>query len=180
MNKKLKLVGAVAIFAIGAVFGNYAIKMLNPPPAPSTATQSLIGSPLPAFNMLGIDGVREHSKQWLGKVQIINFWATWCPPCKREIPALIELQQQHGREGLQIIGIALDNAEAVRQYADEAGINYPTLVGDDDAIAISEQMGNDMGILPYTLIVDRNGNITYVKYGEAEKQTIEDEIKHLL
>lgn len=179
MNKKLVIGGAVVIFMIGAVVGNYAIKQLLQPPEPSSATQSLIGSPLPPFTLNGLDGVKKDIGQWQGKVRVINFWATWCPPCKREIPAMIKAQKSYGRQGLQIIGIALDNSEAVRAYVRESAINYPILLG-DAAIEVSEKLGNDMGLLPYTVIVDQLGNVAYVHYGELDHATLESEIKKLL
>ncbi len=179
MNKKLVIAGSVAIFVVGAIAGNYAIKLQRQPPAPSSATQSLIGAPLPQFSLRALDGVVENSNQWQGKVRVINFWATWCPPCKREIPALIELQDSYGRQGLQVIGIALDNSIAVSEYVKESGMNYPSLLG-DEAIEVSERLGNDMGILPYTLIVDQAGNITYVRYGEVDRDTLKNEIQKLL
>lgn len=179
MNKKLIIGGALVLFVLGAVMGNYAIKLLRQPPAPSVATQSLIGSAMPQFSMLGLDSVREDINQWQGKVRVINFWATWCPPCKREIPDLIELQTSYGNQGLQIIGIALDNRAAVSEYVEESGINYPILLG-DEAVEVAEKLGNDMGILPYTVIVDQLGNIVYVRYGEVQRNTLESEIKKLL
>jgi len=179
MNKKVTMIGAIAVFVIGVVIGNYAIKLFRQPPEPSTATQSLIGTALPQFSLVGLDGVREDVGQWQGKVRVFNFWATWCPPCKREIPAMIELQESYGRQGLQIVGIAMDNREAVQEYVKESGINYPILLG-DDAIEIAEKLGNDMGLLPYTVIVDQAGNITYIRYGEVERNALESEIKKLL
>jgi thiol-disulfide isomerase/thioredoxin len=181
MKKKLVMAGAIAFFLVGAIAGNYIVKQWRQSqvPEPSTQTQTLIGSPLPKFNLLALDGVRENSEQWLGKVQLINFWATWCPPCKREIPALIELQNEYRNHGLQIIGVAMDKREAVQDYVKEAGINYPILVGQDDVIDVSEQLGNDAGILPYTVITDQAGNIAYIKYGEVDRETVETEIKKL-
>lgn len=179
MNKKVTIAGAVILFVVGVLFGNYAIKWLRQPPEPSSATQSLIGTAVPPFSLVGLDGVQEDIAQWQGKVRVINFWATWCPPCKREIPAMIELQNQYGPQGLQTIGIALDNSEAVSAYVEESGINYPTLLG-DEAIEVSEKLGNDMGVLPYTVIVDQAGNIAYVHYGELDRATLEAEIKKLL
>ncbi len=181
MNKKMTWVGALILFIVGAVGGNYVVKMFQQPPEPSQATQSLIGSPVTPFSLLGLDGVREENSQWIGKVQVINFWATWCPPCKREIPILIELQRQYGNVGLQVVGISLDrDEESVRDYADKNSINYPVLVGSGEASDIVEQLGNDMGLLPYTVITDQAGNIAYIKYGEADRETLETEIKKLL
>ena len=180
MKNKHVIIGAVAIFLVGAVLGNYAVKMFRTPPEPSAETQSLIGSKLPEYSLLGLDGVRERGEQWLGKVQVINFWATWCPPCKREIPTLIELQNNYRNHNLQVIGIAMDDAEPVRAYAKKSGINYPVLVGEQDVIDVSEQLGNDLGILPYTIITDQAGNITFIRYGEVDAATLENEIKKLI
>ena len=180
MNNKLVMVGAVVIFLVGALLGNEAVKMFRSPPDPSAETQSLIGSKVPEYSLLGLDGVRERGEQWLGKVQVINFWATWCPPCKREIPTLIELQNNYRNHNVQVIGIAMDDLEPVQQYAEESGINYPILVGEQDVIDVSEQLGNDLGILPYTVITDQSGNIAFIRYGEVDRTTLENEIKKLI
>ena len=178
MNRKTTI-GATILFIVGVIGGNIFVSSLRQPPEPSEQTQSLIGSPLPEFSLLGLDGVRENIKQWQGKALIINFWGTWCPPCKREIPALIDLQSNYQRHGLQVIGIALDRLEPVKDYVNENGINYPILLG-DDAIDIAQLLGNDMGLLPYTVIVDQIGNVAYVKNGEADRAVLEEKIKELL
>ncbi len=181
MNKKTVMVGAVAVFLIGSVLGNFAIKMFKQPPEPSEATQSLIGTPVPAFNLKALDGVREDSTQWLGQVQVINFWGTWCPPCKEEIPYLIDVQERYGNRGVQVIGISVqDRLNTVKNYAQERGINYALLHGDGDGVDLATQMGNDLGILPYTVLVDRDGHIAYVKYGLISLKTLETEISKLL
>jgi len=181
MNKKMTWVGAILVFFIGAIGGNYIVKMLRQPPEPSAETQTLIGNPMPAFSLVGLDGVREESGQWIGKIQLINFWATWCPPCKREIPELVKLQEKYRSHGLQVVGIALDrDIEEIRKYAEEKGINYPVLTDAKEAADVAQRLGNDMGLLPYTLITDQAGNVAYIKYGEADRKTLEREIKKLL
>ncbi len=178
MNKGL-IISAVVLFIVGAVGGNYLVTLLKQPPEPSQATQSLIGSPVPEFSMLGLDGVRENFKQWQGKARVINFWATWCAPCKEEIPALIKLQDKYRSHGLQIVGIAADNQEAVRQYAEKMGFNYPVLLG-NESIEVAEMLGNDIGVIPYTVFVDQAGNIHSVKYGKVDIEALESTIKQLL
>ncbi len=180
MNKKTIMAGTAAIFIFGAIIGNFAVNMYKQTPAPATETESLIGSSLPEYKLLSLDGVRENGNQWLGKVQVINFWATWCPPCKREIPTLIELQNDYKDRGLQVIGIALDEAEAVANYAEEHDINYSVLAGGDDVVEVSVKLGNDLGILPYTVIADRAGKISFIRYGEVDRETVENEINKLL
>ena len=180
MTKNQIIGSSIAIFLIGIVVGNYAVKLMHQPPEPSTATQSLIGSPLPQFSLPGLDGVKEDINQWQVKVRVVNFWATWCPPCKREIPAMIALQESFGPKRLQFVGISLDNKlETVKEFASKMGMNYPILLG-DEAIDVAEKLGNDQGILPYTVIVDQLGNVAYVHYGELERADLEKEIKKLL
>ncbi len=181
MNKKTVMVGAVVIFLAGSILGNFAIKMFKQPPEPSEATQSLIGSPAPTFHLKALDGVREDSSQWLGKIQVINFWGTWCPPCKEEIPTLIDVQERYADRGVQIIGISVqDKLSAVKRYAQDNGINYVLLDGDNDGIDLATQLGNDLGILPYTVLLDRDGRIAYVKYGLISLKTLEREINKLI
>lgn len=180
MDKKLVMVGAVAIFAVGMIAGNYAIQGFLKPPEPSAETKSLIGTSVPDFTLLALDGVRENNKQWLGKVQIINFWATWCAPCKDEIPELIALQEKYGGQGLQTIGISIDSKkEEVVEYAKQAQINYPLLHG-RDAMDVGFILGNDAGIIPYTVIIDRSGKISLIKYGRAKREDLEPTIQQLL
>jgi thiol-disulfide isomerase/thioredoxin len=103
-------------------------------------------------------GRTQSLKQWQGKVVALNFWAPWCPPCREEIPGFIRLQEKYGNQGLQFIGIALDDPAKVQAYVDEAGIPYPILLGDMAAVKLGQAAGNRLGGLPYTLILDRQGN----------------------
>lgn len=110
---------------------------------------------------------REHSlSEWRGKVLVVNFWATWCPPCVIEIPGFISLQQELGAAGLQFVGVALDDPEAAGRFADERGINYPVLVGSDSVTRLMQQLGNVIGALPYTVVFDRDGGIAHTHQGE--------------
>lgn len=180
MKKKNIIVVSLAIVIFGAVVGNFAINMISQTSKPAAEAPTLIGSALPEYKLLSLDGVRENGNQWLGKIQLINFWATWCPPCKREIPLLIELQKEYKDRGLQVIGIALDKREAVIKYVAEHNINYPVLAGDDEVADVSAKLGNDLGILPYTVIVDQSGKISFIRYGEVDRETAVTEIDKLL
>ncbi len=109
-------------------------------------------------------------KEWDDNIIFLNFWATWCPPCKKEIPAFIELQKAYGEQGFQILGAALDNAEAVMEYAKEIGINYPLLLVENEGIGLAKRYGNGIGILPYTVIINREGEVTHTITGELSKK----------
>ena len=179
MDKKTVNIITVVLFVVGLIGGTMLIKTLKQPPEPSEQTKSLIGTPLPEFSLYALDNVKENINQWRDKVRVINFWGTWCEPCVREIPALIDLQERYRGQGLEVIGIAVDNPSAVREYAEEKKINYTILIG-REAIKISKLLGNDAELLPYTVVIDLHGNFSYIKYGEADPLVLEEEIKALL
>ncbi len=102
---------------------------------------------------------------------VLNFWAVWCRPCRREMPAFIRLQQRFGTQGVQFVGIDLDTVDArkvVQKYLGEFAqkINYPILIGNDDGIDIARAYGNAFGVLPYTVVIGRDARIAHIQYGE--------------
>lgn len=134
----------------------------------------------PAFSIKDFDDRVRHIKEWDGKIIILNFWASWCPPCKKEMPALVELQEKYGKQGLQIIGVAIDQKNLVQDFADSIGVNYVMLYGELDAVDISQRYGNQRGQLPYTIIINRQRQVVGVKRGEITKAEAENSIKALL
>ncbi len=125
-------------------------------------------------------GIRQPIAQWRGKVIVVNFWAAWCPPCRAEIPEFIALQQQYGAQGLQFVGIALDEKAKIQSFVDEVGINYPILVGDLEAVALAQASGNRMGGLPYTVIIDRQGKLVATETGALGREKLTAIITPLL
>jgi len=111
---------------------------------------------------------------------VINFWATWCGPCLKEIPEFIELQNRYADKGLQFIGIAVDRPEAVATYLNSININYPILVGDMPAISIAHELGNHIDAVPFTVIVNQQGQIIHQHAGEFSKEQLLEVIKPLL
>lgn len=134
----------------------------------------------PEFQLPDLDGKLRNISEWDGKVILLNFWATWCPPCRKEIPAFIDLQDQYGSSGFQVIGVAIDQMDLVQGYSDSIGVNYPILVGEDKGTDISTQYGNRLGMLPYTVIIGRNSMIMFIKKGEVTRDEIEELIQPLL
>ena len=111
---------------------------------------------------------------------VVNFWATWCEPCRKEIPEFIELQEKFRDKGLVFIGIAVDQKEKAATFSKEMGINYPVLIGDMKAMALAEAAGNRQGALPFTVVIDRNGKITGTKLGRLSRDNLESMFQPLL
>lgn len=134
----------------------------------------------PGFVLSDIEGIAQDVEQWDGKLLVINFWATWCAPCRHEIPYFVELQGLFGERGLQFVGIAIDDPASINEFAGEVGLNYPSLYGQLDAMEVSKQYGNTVGGLPFTVVVDREGLIVARKNGPFEREEIENLIMEFL
>ncbi len=158
-------------------------KIAQTPPKKQTSTKStdtLIGTSVADFQLLDVAGKPRQLSEWQGRVIVLNFWATWCPPCKKEIPDFVELQQQYGEMGLQFIGITLQRPDEIRDFLSAFQVHYPNLVGAGDVIKLANKLGNDVGVLPYTVIIDQTGKIAFIKRGPLSKSAITAVIKPLL
>jgi len=127
-----------------------------------------------------LDGAPQALEQWRGKVVVVNFWATWCAPCREEIPMLVKLQDKYRDRGLQLVGIAIDQADKVRPYAAEMGMNFPILLGSADGIELTRELGNKAGVLPFTVVLGRDGRIAAREVGALKEPRIEPLLSSLL
>jgi len=118
--------------------------------------------------------------QWRGKLLVVNFWATWCEPCRDEMPEFVRSQARFGDKGLQFVGIAVDDPAKVGTYIQEVGLNYPALVGGMGAIELSKTFGNTLSALPFTIIVDRKGWIVHTQLGVLKPAQLQGFIDILL
>lgn len=133
----------------------------------------LIGLPRPEFEMADLDGKIHSVSEWDGKVLVLNFWAPWCTPCKKELPIFMEMQEKYQDQGLQFLGLAVDTPDSVKQFLTEMPLNFPTLVGEDDAMKIASIYGNNIGALPYTVIINRSGKIIFTRKGDIKQAEAE-------
>ena len=116
----------------------------------------------------------------VGQVLVVNFWATWCAPCREEIPGFVRLQERYGARGLTFVGIAIDQPDKVAGFAREFQINYPLLVGGMETLELLREVGNRAGVLPYTLVIDRKGNLVSREPGGLKEAKLEGLLKPLL
>jgi thiol-disulfide isomerase/thioredoxin len=168
------VLAAVALVALaaGVYFG---MQRDGPPPASPQAAAALAGLALPDPS-----GKEQRLDQWRGKVLVVNFWATWCAPCREEMPEFMRAQQEFGAKGLQFVGIAVDQADKVEQFAKEIGLNYPTLVGGFGAMELSKTLGNNLMALPFTVVVDRQGAIAHTQLGLLKPEKLQLIVTQLL
>jgi thiol-disulfide isomerase/thioredoxin len=156
-SRRAWLVGSIAIaaLALGAATAWYQSR-----PSATADGTAILGLVLPDAN-----GQQQAMAQWRGKVLVVNFWATWCAPCREEMPQFVAAQARDGAKGVQFVGIAVDDVAKVRVFAREIGLNYPTLIGGYGAIELSRTLGNDLAALPFTIVVDRQGRVVHTQLG---------------
>ncbi len=165
----------LAAALVALVAGYFAAQWLRGP-----TTDTTPGGTAREFSLPDLAGKSRSLSEWRGQVVVLNFWATWCPPCREEIPLFIDLQKRHGRDGLQFLGVAIDRREDVAGYYVQIGMNYPTLIGDDNAIELMRAYGNRTGSLPYSVIINRDGQIVARKLGAFRGQELESLLSPLL
>jgi len=158
---------AASAMAAGAAF--YLSRQQTPPPVAAVATEApaaQLVATLPSFQLGDRDGQLKSLQDWPNQALIVNFWATWCAPCRREIPLLQQLQRDHGPEGFQVIGVAVDFRDKVLAYADEMQIEYPLLIGEQEALDAAAAFGVEAVGFPFTVFSDRQGRIVTAHMGE--------------
>lgn len=175
--KRNALVFVVLIVAILAMLasGRYLSRVRHPG---TTLVGDVRGVPAPDFELSSLDGRKVKLSDYRGKAVLLNFWATWCSPCKVEMPWFVDLQKKYGSDGLVILGIAMDDSDApkIAQFASEMGVNYPVLLGTDK---VSEQYGN-VDYLPTSFYINRQGKIVGKGTGLLGRAEIEKNIQKAL
>ena len=176
MSRRLTWLIVVASIALAMGAGIYVAERQrrSVPEIAVGAFEHLLAAKLP-----DVSGIPQPIEQWRGKILVINFWATWCPPCREEMPILSRLQTRHAGNGVQIVGIALDTMENVAQFAATHPSAYPLLTGDANATNLSRLLGNMQLALPYTVVFTRDGAAKMAhlgRFSEAELDTLLREI----
>jgi thiol-disulfide isomerase/thioredoxin len=138
-----------------------------PPPA------AKIPDRLPDFALAALDGKLTSISAWSGKSLVINFWATWCAPCRREIPLLEGISAEWANRGIAVVGVAVDHRDRVASFAQELKIRYPLLIGEQEALDVAGQFGVDSPVFPFTVFTDRRGEVVALYIGELRKPQVD-------
>jgi peroxiredoxin len=171
-SRRAWLVGgiAAAALAVGAGTAWYRLQ-----PHAVADGSAILGLVLP-----DVDGRQQAMAQWRGKVLVVNFWATWCAPCREEMPRFVAAQTRDAARGVQFVGIAVDDAAKVRSFAQELGLNYPSLIGGYGAIELSRTLGNELAALPFTVILGRDGKVALTHLGPLSADKLDAVLGRLL
>ena len=187
MERKVLLIGLFLVGAALALFVAEKQQVLAPgapdaaktAPAPKTPSAPAIrGKPAPDVELPDLSGAKLRLRDLKDKVLLVNFWATWCAPCELEIPWFIDFDKKYREQGLEIVGISLDEEgpEVVKRFVDKKKMTYKVVMGDDKA---TEAFGGVIG-LPTTFLVDRNGKFYSMHRGLVGKDIVEEELLELL
>ncbi len=135
----------------------------------------------PQLTLPGVDGTKLNLADWRGRVVVLVFWATWCAPCLTEVPGLVILEKRYQPRGLSIVSVGIDDASKLDNVVRTLGINYPVMVADPNrARSLLHKWGNNRGIVPYTVIIDRTGHIYTTHMGPIYREELEKLIQPLL
>jgi thiol-disulfide isomerase/thioredoxin len=165
------VIAGVAMLALAAGFG--LSNWLKQLPTSEKGAEPGVAEALLTAPMMNLENQPQKLDQYRGKVLVVNFWATWCPPCREEIPLFIQTQQELSGKGVQFAGIALDDPQQTAAFVQEFAVNYPVLIGGINESEALHNLGNPGGGLPYTLIYDRSGALREKIIGGLDKRRLQ-------
>ena len=179
-----------AVLGAGAGFATWRFVLSEPEAGPEVVTlmpavppappPELIGTKATDFDLPGLDDNRYSLANWRGQVILLNFWATWCEPCREEMPMLVDMGNQLRERGFEVVGVAVDDPGEIKAFVDKFVVNFPIVYGEMDALKLSQQYGNRIGALPFTVIINRDGDIAFLKAGIVKKENVERVVLSLL
>lgn len=163
---------ALAAAVLAAAAGVFAYRAISDDRSAAEAATELM-----RLRLTDISRKEQSLDRWRGRVLVVNFWATWCEPCRKEIPTLLRMQAKYASNGMQTVGIFVDSVDKVQQFAAEYKIGYPLIMGNMAVIDLTRRLGNKAGGLPYTLVLDRSGKVVKTHLGGISEAELESAIK---
>lgn len=138
------------------------------------------GPAVPEPQLVDLQGKAHTLSEWRGKVVVLNFWAVWCAPCREEMPEFVKLQTDLEEQGLQFVGVAVDDPGQVQAYLRQNPVNYPVLLTEDEAAAWAERLGDSLAALPFSVVLDRQGRQVYSRIGAFRRDQVLEVVAPLL
>lgn len=173
--KKKNMVLFVAIAVCSAVIGIYfSLHRLEPLVPQQSAPKLLLSQ-----SLLDATGSTQKLSQWQGKILVVNFWATWCPPCVEEMPELVALQKEMATRNIQVIGIGIDSASNISEFSRKHNIDYPLYIAGTNGTELSKQLGNQVGALPYTVLIGTDGQVKKTYLGRLKFRQLRQDLLSL-
>ena len=180
MLKKLRANASYLAIMFGLGFAIYYLALqphspLKESPKDEVSTQAFFASQL-----VDEHGLSQDLKQYKGKIIVLNFWATWCPPCREEMPELSELHNEYKDKNAVVLGIALDELSLVKEFSLTSPVSYPLFAAENEGMQLANDFGNNQGVLPYTVIIDPEGRVVNHYFGRISKTLLTDALRPLL
>jgi peroxiredoxin len=179
MKRSLRTLLIVLAAGAAGIAGIYAGQTFNKPRMPEGVTATALPA-LMATSLPDADGVTHTLSDWRGKVLVVNFWATWCPPCVKEIPEFSAVSRHFSDQPVQFVGLSIDSADNVRDFRTRFDVPYPLLVGSTDTLKLAAEFGNTARALPFTVIVGIDGRVQDVTLGTLSEAELRGKIESVL
>lgn len=178
MSPFRKFIASLGIILVMLSLG-LAIRAFYPTNAVSNNT-NIATNALFTTSFMNTEGKLQNLRQYQGKIIVLNFWATWCPPCREEMPELTQLHQEYQHKNVVVLGLALDELNLVQEFLQSSPVSYPIFVADTPETDLSGPLGNDKAVLPYTVIINTDGQVVNTYFGRITKSLLETAINPLL
>jgi len=169
MNNKILVPAIVGVALVAGLVVARFIHQDEAAPVVAVTSHTAAPTQVVDFSLPDTNGKIHDINEWKGKVIVLNFWATWCPPCRAEVPLFVDTQEKLRKNGLVIVGVAIDKKLDVANFIDSYFINYPVLVSEDDNTQLMARYGNRISTLPYSVVIDRSGKIIETHSGAFNK-----------
>lgn len=167
----------VVMFTLGFLMYYFLLQPNSPLKSSSQDYSQLSTSALFTATLPNENDIPQALNQYQGKTIVLNFWATWCPPCREEMPELSQLHTENKDQNVVVLGIAIDTVESIKVFTKETPVSYPLFADEEEGMALGSQLGNDKGVLPYTVIIDHRGNVVKTYFGRINKALLESTLK---
>lgn len=175
LSRSNTLILALAVVAAGV--GDWLQHASRQAHVPNGVQVAAVGDMRPDLTLMDVEGKPHRLSEFHARRVLLNFWATWCVPCLKEMPALAEAQAKFGEKELIVVGIAMDDPERIRPFLAAHPVSYPILVGQMDNPSTSLQFGDDAQVLPFSVLLDTNGHILATRRGELPMETLDEWMK---